>query len=228
MDITVKDNFFKDPDYIRELALSLDHWATADTVDHPQGWRGIRSSPLKYYLSDVLDSICDQIFNYCYNVRDLKNWTYPSWETEVNPPERANNPLREPMLTGYFHQAPSYLINSLIDFPLMKYHMDYVSVAGLIYLTPEPPPMTGTSILDSKNNKMINVKNKYNRFVAYDGFNIHAVSGLFGDSKETNRLTLTFFIHEKEDEERFCQRDEEYLGLEEMKKLPIYKDRMKH
>ena len=47
---------------------------------------------------------------------------------------------------------------------------------------------------------MINVENIYNRLVAYDGFNTHAPSKVFGNDLNTNRLTLTFFIHEKDDE----------------------------
>ena len=38
------------------------------------------------------------------------------------------------------------------------------------------------------------MENVYNRFVSYPGKYIHAVSNTFGDTKETARLTLNYFV----------------------------------
>ena len=222
MKITVKDNFFNCADQLRDIALSLDRWVKADTVEHPQGWRGLRTLPLREYKIELLDSITEQLFNYLWIVHDLNNWRYPPYTDPVNPPSRLNNFLQDPMISTYFHQAPAYIINSRVNFNMMKYHADYLSCAGVIYLTPNAPEDGGTSILDFDKNKIINIENKYNRLVAYDGFNTHAPSNVFGNDLNTNRLTLTFFIHEKDDEEEFKQRDEEFLDIEEIKKLPDY------
>jgi hypothetical protein len=202
MNITVKDNFFKDPDKIRNTALSLYDWVTRDHVNDPAGWRGLRSSALRDYKIDFLDDISEQIFKYTSIVRELDEWRYPWWEGTDNG-RRANKPLKEPMITTYFHQAPAYIANSLPNFLQTRFHTDDLPCAGIIYLTPDPPPKSGTSIIDAEAVEFRHIENKYNRFVAYDGYIMHGVSGLFGDSLETNRLTLTFFIHEKEDEHLF-------------------------
>jgi hypothetical protein len=201
MDLTVKDNFFKDPQIVRDLALSLDlsTWTIANAFDSPQGWRGMRSLPLRNYKNKILNSISQQIFNYCWIVHDLSNWRYPSWEKEFEP----NTALAEPMITTYFHYAPETIKDTIENYPLRKYHQDFISCAGVIYLNPFPLLSGGTSILDGINNKIINVKNKYNRFVAYDGYELHAPSKGFGNTPDTNRLTLTFFIHEKKDRSQY-------------------------
>ena len=104
----------------------------------------------------------------------------------------------QPMITSYFHQSPASTVDMLHDFWADRFHRDYFPCAGVIYLNPNPPPNTGTSILDARNNQFINTENVYNRLIAYDGFNIHGLSGCFGDCPETNRLTIVFFIHEKQ------------------------------
>ena len=78
-----------------------------------------------------------------------------------------------------------------IDFIEILYH-----VQGNIFKS-RSPTYTGTSILDSRNTLFTNVENVYNRLIAYDGYNIHALTGCFGNSPKTDRLTIVFFIHEK-------------------------------
>ena len=103
----------------------------------------------------------------------------------------------DPMITSYFHRSPANTVDMLNDFHTDRFHRDSLSCAGVIFLNPDPPPMTGTSILDSRNTLFTNVENVYNRLVAYDGYNIHALTGCFGNSPKTDRLTIVFFIHEK-------------------------------
>ena len=88
----------------------------------------------------------------------------------------------EPVITSYFHQSPANTVDMLWDFGLDRFHRDYLPCAGVIYLNPDPPPNTGTSVLDGRNNQFINTENVYNRLIAYDGYNIHGLSGCFGDS----------------------------------------------
>jgi len=66
-------------------------------------------------------------------------------------------------------------------------------------LTPDAPLNAGTSILYAEENKFVNLENKYNRLVAYESHRIHALSDTFGTTKETGRLTFTFFLHHVDD-----------------------------
>ena len=98
------------------------------------------------------------------------------------------------MITTYFHRNPARTVDMLSDFYRDRFHKDFLSCAGVIFLNPDPPPMTGTSILDGRNIKFINVENVYNRLISYDGYDMHGLTGCFGDSPETDRLTIVFLF----------------------------------
>ena len=210
IDITIKDNYFLDVDHIRDLGIRNRSWRISDKPETGPGWRGLRSEKFKkigYGSNEELLQIEKDIFDFIWEERKLKDWRYPSWEEDfpndyyemydLEQPSVANSPLLDPMITTYFHRSPANTVDMLYDFYSDRFHKDYLSCAGVIFLNPDPPPLTGTSILDSRNIQFINVENVYNRLVSYDGYNIHGLSGCFGNSPKTDRLTIVFFIHEK-------------------------------
>jgi len=79
------------------------------------------------------------------------------------------------------------------DFHEWKVHPDFCDYAGLVYLTPNPPPNTGTSFYDENRNLLSSVENVFNRMIFYNARNMHGPTDLFGDNKENGRITLTFF-----------------------------------
>jgi len=88
----------------------------------------------------------------------------------------------------FFHCTPKRVMDEVDSFHDMKWHQDPCDFAGIIYLTPDPPENTGTCLLDEC------VPNVYNRLVTYPGEHLHGPDHLFGDSIDTTRLTITFFI----------------------------------
>ena len=88
----------------------------------------------------------------------------------------------------YFHCTPKRVMDEIDNFHDMKWHQDPCDFAGIIYLTPDPPENTGTCLLDEC------VPNVYNRLLAYSGKHLHGPDHMFGDSIDTTRLTITFFI----------------------------------
>ena len=210
LDITIKDNYFPDVEHVRELGFRNRSWRISDRPDSGPGWRGIRSEKFKkigYGSNEELLQIEKDIFNFVWEERNLKDWKYPHYEDEYMGKDLskfygeeilvANKPMVDPMITTYFHRSPANTVDMLNDFHTDRFHRDSLSCAGVIFLNPDPPPMTGTSILDGRNIQLINIENVYNRMIAYDGYNIHALSGCFGTSPKTDRLTIVFFIHEK-------------------------------
>ena len=197
--ITIKDNYLEDVDHIRNLALDCTKWSFNTDPNSGAGWRGIRSWNFRQLLSDDLKyleliKLEQDIFDYVWEERNLSKWTYPKYVVDF----LANGAMIEPVITSYFHQSPANTVDMLWDFWSDRFHRDYFPCAGVIYLNPDPPANTGTSILDGRNNQFINTENVYNRLIAYDGYKIHGLSGCFGDSIDTNRLAIVFFIHEKQ------------------------------
>lgn len=105
------------------------------------------------------------------------------------------------------------------------YHSDVQSYAGVIYLTPDAPPESGTSFYKSKwtgDRKSLvrsekhseiykggfydktqfelvdTVGNVYNRLVLWDSRLIHSASTYFGQNKEDSRLFHLFFFDVEE------------------------------
>lgn len=199
MDILVKDNYFDNPDLIRQLGVSLSDYRVDNELDGPQtGWRGQRSIPLRNINNETLNKYSQDIFNLCCEYFDLKNYVYPYSN------QRAKRVSGDLMITTYFHITTEETKKAFPDFSQDRFHKDFASpVAGVVYLNPSAPPKAGTSVFDGKNNQMVNLENKYNRLVAYEGSRIHALSDTFGNDVESGRLTFTFFIHEKQFVEEF-------------------------
>lgn len=103
----------------------------------------------------------------------------------------------------------------------LVYHVDKQEYAGIIFLTPDAPPQTGTSFYRSKNTKKMKLQeldndsdvvfkngyldstefevvdvvgNLYNRLVLFDSKMFHAASTYFGTNLENGRLFQLFFF----------------------------------
>ena len=166
MNILVKDNFLNSVDIVRTLGL-LSEYTCSEELDVDPGWRGYRSEEWKN--NSLLESINRNILYTVSNYYGLSGY----W------------------IETYFHLAYERTKDTLSNFHEDKFHVDTPEYAGIIYLTPNPPKGSGTTI-DSLTR--INVENVYNRLVSYPGNLYHAPTDLFGDNKETGRMTITFFI----------------------------------
>lgn len=197
IDILVKDNYFDDPDSVRKLALSYTNYRIAnDLGGFGYGWRGQRTLPIRK-LKDQHCPCCNQLIEnyspednlvsgYAKNIFDLCNDHF----------DFVRMCEEELTITAFFHVSTEETRGAFPNFWQDRFHSDPSSlISGIVYLTPDAPLDAGTTIMDAKNNQLINVENKYNRLVAYDGSRIHALSDVFGTCRETGRMTLTFFIH---------------------------------
>jgi hypothetical protein len=171
MKLLIKDNFFDNVNELRNIALSSDYKCSENIMFDP-GWRGYRTEELELLENDLLNDCSQKILNSVSEFYKLDNYS----------------------ITTHFHISYTRTKETLEDFENKKYHFDPVPYAGVVYLHPNPPKGTGTSILDGENNNIVSVENFYNRLVAYPGNFIHAPTNLFGDKIEEGRMTLTFFI----------------------------------
>lgn len=134
--------------------------------------------------------------------------------------------LFEELLRGEITEwdSPSNGMNGKLQFcnaetPLV-YHRDYLNYAGLLYLTPDAPFSTGTTLYAHKETKLRSVPddrrpevfsggffdktkfetvdvigNVYNRLVLFDATNVHAASCYFGTDVTDSRLFQIFFFN---------------------------------
>ncbi len=95
----------------------------------------------------------------------------------------------------YFHYTLKETEQEIYSFDKNKIHRDAgVDYAGVIYLTPNPAPDSGTVFYDDDYKVVHTVENVYNRFVFYPSRILHAVNKPFGETIENGRLTFTIFV----------------------------------
>lgn len=66
--------------------------------------------------------------------------------------------------------------------------------AGVLYLTPYPPPNSGTVFFNDENEEIDYVENLYNRLAIYPSNIPHRIKESFGDNINNGRLVYTVFV----------------------------------
>ncbi len=196
--ITCVDNFFDDPQEVRDLALSLEF--SESTSRYP----GKRTKNLHVASPVYFNYFCKKIMGIFYDFKDKSI----SWE--INTSFQIIEPFKNNQLNkGWIHTDDDQMF------------------AGLIYLNPSPNLDGGTSIFKPKkigmsainveqkrnfyetgeenekvvqdleqNNEQfietITFKNVYNRMICFGGEQYHAASSYV--SEDEPRLTQVFFV----------------------------------
>jgi hypothetical protein len=166
--LIVQDDFFDEPNAIRELALGFEYKAHQDVLVN--GWKGFRGEITIERHSKLVNYMHDKI-------------------VKLNP-ELANK-----FISLYFHYSLEKTKSECIpSFDEYKFHKDHSNWAGVVYLTPNADPKAGTILSsdDMKETKL--VENIYNRFILYPSDILHAPADLFGNDINDGRMTLTVFI----------------------------------
>jgi hypothetical protein len=91
-------------------------------------------------------------------------------------------------LRCYFH----YTLNE--DMSDTTHTDDIFDFAGVLYLTPYPPPNSGTVFFNDENEEIDYVENLYNRLTIYPSNIPHRIKESFGDNINNGRLVYTVFV----------------------------------
>jgi hypothetical protein len=203
--VVVMDNFYSNPDEIREYALSLEYFP-AEENRHP----GKRTKPLHEIDQTFNDFCISKFLSLYYNLDN----TFVQWNVQT----------RFQLIESYNEDPESWLNKNFI-------HTDgNCTLAGIVYLNYNANINAGTSmyrpvkqlgLIDtdmvirkqfynnepveqeyieqikyhtSQFEETLTVKNIYNRVVAYDANVFHAGSTVHVGNEA--RLTQVFFVHE--------------------------------
>ena len=179
----VIDDFFPDPDAIRNWGLSLQYYDKDQLMEvaPPQYglkyyYPGVRSLPLSQLKSPYSEAIQTSIATMSKQFFGLK---------------------------GQMNIITAFQLTTEQDYVLNNIHVDSgknsaypISVASVIYLTPNAPYDTGTNIYtDEEPHDLVDsIGNLYNRVTLYKSESYHRANRYFGDNLENGRLTLVSFI----------------------------------
>ena len=196
----VFENFFDNPDEVRQYALSLKY------NKHPGGVPGKRTDNIRDLNSNIFETFQMKLLNILYG----------SGQFEVN-------------INAFFQLTPAHYEEGWVHTDNVGLPNE-PTVAGVIYLTPNAPLSAGTSIYSGnpyssavpinhnikidfyqdkevdmseyrlerdRNNalytKTVDVANIYNRLLVYNTTQLHRENMFFGTTNEDSRMTLVFF-----------------------------------
>jgi hypothetical protein len=196
------DNFYSDPDKIREFALSLDYDQSPDG-----SWPGKRSPELCDVDRNFFDQFCMKIFSLYFDLEHVHINYVVSTRFQIITP--FDNKKESPKNTGWVH-------------------FDHDPFAGIIYLTPNIDKDCGTSLYEVTDAEKLNdsarddfylhgidnnydsqilnsnsgfsetvrFQNIYNRLICFDGHTAHGANSFYTDTEP--RLTQVFFVKKLE------------------------------
>lgn len=163
------DNFLSNVEEIRDKALTLKYTPAFEE----QGWKGHRCLERNELTLKVTDLVKTEL-----SKRDIK--------------------FASAAYDCYFHYTLEDTTKEK-GYNKNRIHKDRKKdYAGVIYLTPNPTPNSGTAFYDENYIQIAETKNTYNTFVCYPANTYHAVQEPFGTSIEDSRLTFTVFIEFKQ------------------------------
>ena len=180
----VIDNFFDNPEDVRDMALHHYKYYDQEThpdPDHMQQFPGIRTNYIDRLDTNLSRFIIEQqaaIGNFIAN--NSIDWDNPNnrvWNTFSLTFKDLNKRLPQ------WHQDYVDPTDNLCDY----YY------GGVVYLNKNVRKGRGTSIKLSSG-EVVNVENKFNRFVLYDSRLKHTITRSFGTNKKNGRLVMTQFI----------------------------------
>jgi len=180
-----KDRFFENPNKIRKYALQQTYYSSNDDPNNAN-YPGHRTD----FLNLLNDDLFKEFSGNLYNILGLK-------------------PDRPSFIHSFFQYTTQADGNSWVHRDNLYFNPTHV---GLVYLTPNPPPCSGTVLYTPKDLseykkdhmdnsgdvKDYNVKhifdNEYNRAVVYDPQEFHKSDTYFGDNRFDSRLFIVFFV----------------------------------
>lgn len=171
MNMIIIDNFLPYPHVVREWALQQKYYnceEMSELHNIPTTWPGIRTDVIVDLDTDYANDILSKI-------------SY--------------------LASSFFGVTSSSGIRSCFQITTEKdgdswIHKDDVGVvAGLLYLTPDPPPESGTIIYTPPPHKEHDiVGNSFNRLLLYSANAYHKSNNYFGSGMRDGRLTQLFFV----------------------------------
>jgi len=179
-DLIIIDNALKDPHRLVKLAKEQKYYSAKEhkLASSNVTWAGYRSDLLHTIDHDLLNETTNELMDVTVK-KTLGDTSTLGFNFKS-------------MLSACFH----YLTESDKIVPKW-YHTDNdACFAGILYLSENPEPDSGTVILTDT--EEVVVENKFNRFVLYRADYFHAAQGGFGKDLSDGRITTNFFIHQIE------------------------------
>lgn len=200
--VTVLDNFFDDPDAVRELALQQKFDA-----DATGNWPGKRTRPIHEISPKLHNLICTRLFALFYDYQSENiNWTVDTRFQKVDSSYKegwVHTDSNTAVLSAIIYLTPNANIQGGTSMYRIKKENSFIDVINRDEkIANYKGKMSNEDVekyrLENNNQfeETIRVGNVYNRLIAFDAHMFHAAQNFFGDEDQDNeRLTLVLFTN---------------------------------
>ena len=175
--LIVKD-FFKNPQEIRDYALSLEYFNKNNHPNNIGGFPGHRTKYLNDINYDLYYQICQKFYAIARKILKINNFSekYERWMTQFSfsYTKKEDQSFKHKDFEDGYQDFDKYL-------------------AGVVYLTPNPQINSGTKLYLNENNVKIS-ENIFNNGIFYDSHIEHEPEDNFGDNIENARMVFTTFL----------------------------------
>ena len=169
----VIDNALDNPEEIVDFAKQQQFYEL-DT--HPTEknsyWSGLRTECVSnsdmYLFSSTVNNLLDKVFTESFGKRIKYSFEWSG-------------------------SASYHILDESQVFNKNWFHVDASAYAGVVYLNKNVRKGRGTKIKLSSG-EIVNIENKYNRFVIYNSKLFHTISKSFGWNKDNGRLVMSQFF----------------------------------
>jgi len=220
--VTCMDNFYQNPDEIREYALSLDYYGVSASQN--RSYPGVRSDSIYTLNPDLFNFSCKKLFSMFFDlgVGDF-SWIVSTNFQKIYPYECSDS-NKQDINSGWIHQDSLRCILSAVVYlnpipnldsgtsiykPKEKYNQKLfnpwtpISTQTKIDFYNHKSKLSEDEYLkkklehNSKFEKTLDVKNVYNRIICYPSDYFHTQSRFLIDTEDF-RLTQVFFVESLE------------------------------
>jgi hypothetical protein len=200
--VTVLDNFFDDPDAVRELALQQKF-----DVDATGNWPGKRTRAIHEISPKLHNLICTRLFALFYDYQSENiNWAVDTRFQKVDSSYKegwVHTDSNTAVLSAIIYLTPNANIQGGTSIYRIKKENSFIDVTNRDEkIANYKGKMSNEDVekyrLENNNQfeETIRVGNVYNRLVAFDAHMFHAAQNFFGDADQDNeRLTLVLFTN---------------------------------
>lgn len=174
MSSSIQDNFFEDVENVREKALWCKYYSKKNHPYNLHAFPGYRTD-YKIFHRDFYDEIHRKIKPHIAKLENLNHI--------------ADKYIRYNLQLAFSYTLKGAKVIKHTDPLLENYKVRY---GGVVYLNPNPPKDSGTTLYMTKKKKL---ENKYNRLVIYNSLIKHEPTQHFGTDINNSRLVLTIFYN---------------------------------
>jgi hypothetical protein len=191
----IVDNFFEEPDKVRNFALNLEYKKDTDNR-----WPGKKSELLHNVEPLFFDLVMCKIINlFISNSTDINYNSFMTFQLVDDTYDSGwvHEDSGSSVLTSIIYLTPGQISGTSLykKNDTIKYRdSTFVKEKREVFALQQSNEKT-KNLHNEQYTESVNIKGQYNRMIIFESHNYHAAHKFIGDTLDTSRLTLVSFIN---------------------------------